>query len=71
MAMGIGEGGRIEYSDEYQFLEDERTYLIKLYGTGRPLDNNCFLLLDISDLESPLPEVIVANIEDLKDEPTA
>lgn len=71
MAMGIGEGGRIEYSDEYQFLEDERTYLIKLYGTGRPLDNNCFLLLDISELESPLPEVIVANIEDLKDEPTA
>ncbi|WP_461369740.1 phage major capsid protein, partial [Candidatus Darwinibacter acetoxidans] len=34
MAMGTGKGGRIEYSDEYRFLEDERTYLIKLYGTG-------------------------------------
>ena len=64
MAMGTGKGGRIEYSDEYRFLEDERTYLIKLYGTGRPMDNTSFLVLDISDLEPTIPRVIVDNIQD-------
>lgn len=58
MAMGAGtEGGRIEYSDEYKFLEDQRTYLIKLYGTGRPMDNRSFLLLDINNLQPLLPKV--------------
>lgn len=47
---GMAKEGRIEYSDEYHFLEDERTYLIKLYGNGFPLDNNAFLHLDISGL---------------------
>lgn len=61
MAMGTGKDGRIEYSDEYKFLEDERTYLIKFYGTGRPIDNNCFLLLDISDLVPAYPRVNVNN----------
>lgn len=59
--LGTGKDGRIEYSDEYKFLEDERYYLIKLYGTGRPLDNNCFLLLDISDLVPAYPRVNVNN----------
>lgn len=52
--MGIGagtNGGKIEYSDEYKFLDDERVYLTKLYGNGRALDNNAFILLDISELE--------------------
>lgn len=47
---GIGKEGRIEYSDHYRFLEDERVYLIKGYANGLPLDNNAFLLLDISNL---------------------
>ena len=42
--------GRIEYSDQYQFLEDNRVYLIKLYANGFPMDNNSFLVLDISGL---------------------
>ena len=42
--------GRIEYSDHYQFLEDNRVYLIKLYANGFPMDNNAFLVLDISGL---------------------
>ncbi len=64
MALGTGRDGRIEYSDEYRFLEDERVYLIKLYGTGRPMDNNSFLVLDISDLEPTIPRVVVDNIQD-------
>lgn len=49
--VGMAKDGRIEYSDEYRFLEDERVYLIKLYANGMPKDNNAFLLLDISDLQ--------------------
>lgn len=63
--VGTGKDGRIEYSDEYRFLEDERTYLVKLYGTGRPLDNNSFLLLDISNLKGQGVPVKVTNFEDM------
>lgn len=63
-AMGTGREGRIEYSDEYRFLEDERTYLIKLYGTGRPMDNTSFIVLDISELKPTIPPVIVANLDE-------
>ena len=64
MALGTGRDGRIEYSDHYQFLEDLRVYLIKLYGNGRPKDNNSFVVLDISDLKPTIPRVIVDNIQD-------
>lgn len=47
---GMEREGRIEYSDHYQFLEDDRVYLIKLYANGFPMDNNSFLVLDISSL---------------------
>jgi hypothetical protein len=61
MAMGTGKGGRVEYSDEYRFLEDERTYLIKLYGNGRPMDNTSFLVLDIQNLVPAVPDVHITN----------
>jgi len=64
--LGTGKAGRIEYSDEYKFLEDERVYLIKLYGTGRPLDNNSFLYLDISGLKPHYPVVRVAGYVDAR-----
>lgn len=48
---GMSKDGRIEYSDEYHFLEDERVYLIKTYGNGMPADNNAFLELDISGIK--------------------
>lgn len=60
-ALGTGKDGRIEYSDEYKFLEDQRYYLIKLYGTGRPIDNNSFLYLDISNLKRYIPSVKTVN----------
>lgn len=49
--VGMERSGRIEYSDHYQFLEDNRVYLIKLYANGFPMDNNAFLVLDISGLQ--------------------
>lgn len=48
---GMNRNGRIEYSDEYRFLEDERVYLVKTYANGMPADNNAFLELDISGLK--------------------
>ena len=61
--IGTSKEGKIEYSDEYKFLEDERTYKIKLTGNGCPLDNNAFVLCDITDLEPEILEVIVKNTE--------
>jgi hypothetical protein len=43
-------GGDIDYSDHYQYLEDVRTYTVRLYGTGRPVDNTSFEYVDISKL---------------------
>ncbi|MBP3701702.1 MAG: phage major capsid protein [Lachnospiraceae bacterium] len=56
--MGTSKRGFIEYSDHAQFLEDNRVYTTHLYGNGRPMDNNAFLYLDISNLE---PTVYAVN----------
>lgn len=50
-ALGSPKDGQIEYSDHYQFAQDKRVYIIKGYGNGFPMDNNSFLLLDISNME--------------------
>lgn len=44
-------GGKIEYSDHARFLDDERVYTTRLYGNGRPMDENAFVVCDISELE--------------------
>lgn len=48
---GTDIGGKIEYSDHQQFLQDRRCYLIKAYANGFPMDNNAFLRLNITDLQ--------------------
>lgn len=63
MGIGTEKSGRIEYSDEYRFLEDERVYLVKMYGHGEPLDNNAFTYCDICELKPAIYEVFVANTE--------
>lgn len=63
MGIGTEKSGKIEYSDEYKFLEDERVYLVKMYGHGEPLDNNAFSYCDITDLKPAIYEVFVANTE--------
>lgn len=66
MAAGTGKSGKIEYSDEYRFLEDERVYLTKFYGHGQPKDNNSFILLDISNLKPTIQNIIpVAEIPEV------
>ncbi len=52
--MSIGSTAKIEYSDQYRFLEDERTYLTKQYANGKPKDNDAFLVFDISNLDPSL-----------------
>lgn len=57
MGLGTSKGGKLEYSDDYKFVEDLRTYKIKLYGNGRAKDINSFLYLDISGLQPIYPTV--------------
>lgn len=59
--MGMGMNQKIEYSDEVHFLEDERVYVGKLYGMGKPVDNNSFIVLDITDLSADEVEVTPAG----------
>lgn len=58
---GMNKNGKIEYSDDYHFLEDERLYLSKTYANGMPADNNAFLLLDISELQPALWKVTMVE----------
>lgn len=51
--MGVGSSQKIEFSDHYKFLEDERTYIAKQYANGKPVDNESFLLFDISGIGVP------------------
>lgn len=58
--LGIGMGstdGVIEYSDDCQFIEDNRVFKTKLYANGRPKDATSFILLDVSALEAYIPTV--------------
>lgn len=69
--MGIGagtNGGKIEYSDEFRFLDDERVYLTKMYGNGRALDDNAFILADISGLTPATLEVSVKGVVATKEQ---
>lgn len=51
--LGIGMSEKIEYSDDFNFLDDERVYLAKMYGNGKAIDNKSFILLDISKILDP------------------
>lgn len=69
--LGIGagtSGGKLEYSDEFRFLDDQRVYLTKLYGNGRALDDNAFILANISALVAATIEVSVSNIVKTKEQ---
>ena len=59
--MGVGSTQKIEFSDHYKFLEDERTYIAKQYANGKPIDNDSFLLFDISNME-PVAKVKLKSL---------
>lgn len=60
-AAGTAKTGKIEYSDHYHFLEDERVYTVRAYANGMPMDNNSFLYLDISGLTPAVYPVQVVD----------
>ena len=64
MVSASGQSGKIEHSDHYRFLEDERVYLFKFYGHGQAKDNNSFELLDISGLKPAAQRVEVISEEE-------
>lgn len=63
LGVGMAKSGKIEYSDEYRFLEDERVYLIKAYAHGFALDNNAFVVLNIENLQ-PVRFEVVSKVEE-------
>lgn len=50
-AVGSSKNGIIEYSDDFKFLDDARTFRVKTHGAGRAYDNTVALVLDISELD--------------------
>jgi len=69
--MGIGagtNGGKIEFSDEFKFLEDQRVYLTKMFGNGKALDDNAFILADITGMTAAVLEVAVNNVVKTKEQ---
>lgn len=51
MGVGTSKDGVIEYSDDFKFLEDKRTFKIKMHAMGRAYDNTVAVVLDISGLD--------------------
>ena len=60
MGIGMGKEGKIEYSDENKFLEDQRVFKVRLYGNGRPYDNTDAIVLDLSKLQPYAMPVVTA-----------
>ena len=69
LTIGVGKNGTIDYSDQAQFLDDNRVYTIKGYGNGRPKNNNSFVVIDISKLEVLVQKVKVVGTVSTKEEP--
>lgn len=63
MGLGASKDGKIEYTDDYKFLEDWRTYKIKFYGMGLPVDNNSFVYLDITNVKRIAQSVVVEQVK--------
>ena len=59
--MGVGSTQKIEYSDHYKFLEDERTYIAKQYANGKPVDNDSFIVYNISNM-APITVVTLSDL---------
>lgn len=62
MGVGSAKEGVLSFSDDFKFLEDKRTFKIKMYGMGTAYDDTCAVLLDISDLEAAF--LTVKNLSD-------
>ena len=62
MGLGTaGKGGTIEYSDQYRFLKLERVYMTYFYGAGMPMDDNAFVVANISGIKPYVQQVKVVE----------
>lgn len=52
---GLGGAQRLEAYSETRAIEDEELYIARMYGNGRPKENDSFLVFDISKLEPVKP----------------
>lgn len=63
-AINGGKSGIIEFSDDNQFIEDNRVYTTRVYGHGQPVDNTSFQYLDITNVEAPaLPVKVKGTVK--------
>lgn len=60
--LNMGMAQKIEYSDDFRFLEDERVYIAKLYANGEAVDNNSFEYLDISKVNADEDEEDLSSL---------
>lgn len=63
MGIGTTKDGKIEYSDEFKFLEDKRTFKIKMHAMGKAFDNTVAVVLDISELEPAYITVLNKDVD--------
>lgn len=61
LGIGASKEGSLEYSDEFKFLEDVRTYKSKMFAFGRAVDNTVAIKLDLSELDPAFITVLTKN----------
>lgn len=63
LGIGTDRSGKVAFSDDVKFLDDERVYATKLYGNGKAKDNNAFVLLNITKIDPVIPKVETVKTE--------
>jgi hypothetical protein len=58
--MGVGSERKMEYSDDYKFLEDVRVYISKQYANGKPVGNKATHFMDkaMAEVDGRAEEVL-------------
>lgn len=51
LGIGTSKSGVIEYSDDFKFLDDMRTFKVKMHADGRAEDNTSAIILDITNIQ--------------------
>lgn len=60
--LGSSKEGTLEFSDDFQFLADKRTFKVKMHGMGKAWDNTVAILLDISQLQEAYVYIKAADV---------
>lgn len=61
LMLGLGENGKMTWSDEFKFLDDVRTLKQKLVANGRAKDNYAFVVANITNLK---PDYFNVKVEE-------